>query len=64
MYVGNRVRNFKLKFRNGEEVNGSWRTPIMFGNNGRNSMFHFIAEPYFLDFEEWIKFYERRNKLF
>ena len=62
-YIGNRVRNYNLKYSNGDVIHGSWRTPIMFGNNQRNPLFSFKPEPFYLDFEEYIKFYADRNKL-
>ena len=35
----------------------------MFGNNHKNSLFPFKPIPYYMDFEEYIKFFNDRNAL-
>ena len=40
----------------------TWRTPVMFGNNSRNPLFGHEVLPYYLDFEELLKFYRDFDK--
>ena len=42
----------------------TWRTPKAFGQNSRGPIFPYQVQPYFLDFEERIKFFRRDKALF